>query len=241
MRMKVSMIPVLVCFGLALVPGTAVSQSNSDFDFELNLFTGKSFFLEESFSIGPPQSETLLPMTFKLDPTLRTGLRLNFVTSQDWGFETFASYESATAAIQRRDGAVPELRFPVQHYRFGVDLVYYPLGSAGQRRIIPFVLAGGGAAIYRPTGEGKTIATDPLRGNLPDLIESSKALFIYGAGIKYRLTNSIGFRADVNGGVTKNPTFGLPTESDQSTNTVLPLTGFTSNTEISIGITLKLN
>ena len=238
MSMKWWITGALLCLAVVAVPRQAVSQSRADI--ELNLFAGTSFFTQESFEIGPPQSQTPIPMTFDLDSDLRGGLRLNFITAEKWGVEAFSSYEATTAAIRRDDNAVPELRFPVQHYRFGVDLLYYPLGSEGRNRIVPFVLGGGGASIYLPTAEAKRIASDPLRGNLPDLIESSRGLAIYGVGLKYRLTNSIGFRADVQGGITRNPTFGLDTASEEPTDTVFPLTGYSHNIGISVGITIKL-
>ena len=237
MGMKWWIAGAMLCLGVGAIPMQAQSQSN--FDFEMNLFAGPSFFTDKLFEIGPPQSPTPIPMTFGVGRDLRGGLRLNFITTEKWGLEAFSSYESTTTAIQRNDNAVPELRFPIQLYRFGVDLLYYPLGSEGRNRIVPFVLGGGGAAIYRPTSEAKRIASDPLQGNLPDLIESGRALFNYGVELKYRLTASIGFRVDFQGGLSSHPNFGLPTRSDEPTDTVFPLTGLFRNAGFSIGITIK--
>lgn len=231
----VACLVVVVC-----APGAFGQDQQSNTDFQLNLFAGPSFFSDKSFEVGPPQSPTPIPLNFEIDRRTRGGFRLNFLTTDRWGLEFFSSYESTVAGLARADGAVPELRFPIQHYTFGVDYIYYPLGSAGRGRWVPFVLGGGGAAIYRPTSEGKRIASDPLAGNLPDLLESGRMLGNYGAGFKYRLTNIFGFRADIQGGITRSPTFGLNTASDDPTETVLPLTGYSHNTEISVGFTIKL-
>jgi hypothetical protein len=94
--------------------------------------------------------------------------------------------------------------------------------------------------IYRPTGEGQKIATDPLKGNLSDFFESSRAAVNFGGGIKRSLGRSFGVRFDVGNVTTATPTFGLPTTSTDPNAAVLPVKGRTNNSYASIGIILYL-
>ena len=222
----------------ASIPSDVVGQGRTDI--ELNLYAGTSFFTVETFEIGPPQAPSSVPMSFELDRSLRGGLRLNFLTANRWGAETFLSYESSLATYRRLDDPSLDLALPAQIFHLGVNGLYYPLGTRSGRRIVPFLSGGIGAAIYRPTAEAKRVASDPLQGGLPELRESSHTAFNYGAGVKYRLTDWFGMRFDARGFFSKNPTFGLETASEDPTVPVLPLNNYIHNTEVSVGITLTL-
>ena len=115
-----------------------------------------------------------------------------------------------------------------------------PLLGTDDRLTVPFASAGLGAAIYRPTSEAKRIASDPLQGNISELIESGRFSFNYGFGVKRRLTDIFGLRFDVRGFLSRSPTFGLPESSDDPTATVLPLNNMLLSAEVSVGITINL-
>lgn len=228
---------IIVFVVLAAFPTASFSQLG---DFELTLFGGTSFYSDESFEIGPPQSATPIPFQFKVDQHAIYGMRLNVITANRWGLESYYSYGSTTASyIQSADPSV-RLDLPIQVHGFGVTALYYPLGNgypiADNSRLTPFISGGVGASIFRPTSEAKSIASDPLQGNLPEIIESNQGSFHYGAGVKYRLRREILVRFDVRGILAGNPTFGLPTASDDPNASVIPLEGRIHTTEVTVGI-----
>jgi hypothetical protein len=93
---------------------------------------------------------------------------------------------------------------------------------------------------FRPTSEGKKIATDPLQGNLSDFFESSRSAVTAGAGIKRSIGHNLGLRFDAGATVAKAPTFGLPYSSDSPNASVLPVNSRMTNFHASVGIILYL-
>ena len=228
---------LIVAFVLVVFPSESFSQLG---DFELELFGGTSIYSNESFEIGLPQSGTPIPFRFEIDQHPTYGVRLNLITASTWGLESYYSYGSTTASyIQAADPSV-RLDLPIQIHGIGVTGLYYPLGNgypmADNSKLTPFVSGGVGASIFRPTSEAKDIASDPLQGNLPDIIESNEVSFHYGGGVKYRLRREILVRFDVRGILSGNPTFGLPTSSNDPNASVIPLNGMIHTTEITVGI-----
>jgi len=213
-------------------------------DFELGVFGGASIFSNESFEIGSPQSSTPIGFRFELDKNFVGGLRVNILTANRWGLESYYSYGTTTASYIQADDPTVRLDLPLQVHGFGASGLYYPVGNGyplvdNRHKVTPFLIAGVGASIFRPTSEAKQIASDPLQGNLPDIIESSKASFHYGGGVKYRLSREMMVRFDIRGILAGNPTFGLPTESTDPNASVIPLKGMIHNTEITVGFGLN--
>lgn len=229
---------LVVAVGFVGLPVDSSGQGRADFEF--TLFGGSSIFSKETFDIGPPQSSTPIPFDFDVDGGFTVGFRLNILTTNTWGLETYYSYGSTTASYVRSDDPTYRLDLPIQVHGLGLSYLYYPTGNGypyadNRNKITPFIAAGGGASIFRPTSEAKRIASDPLQGALPDIIESSKASFHYGGGIKYRLTREMVVRLDFRGILSGNPTFGLPTESSDPNAAVIPLKGMIHDAEITFG------
>lgn len=229
-------------FAVALVmaglPLDTLGQGLSDFEF--TIFGGGSVFTNESFEIGPPQSPTPIPFDFDVGGGFTGGFRLNIITANVWGLEPYYSYTSATASYVQADDPTYRLDLPIQVHNISLSFLWYPMGNGypfadNRKKITPYVVAGGGASIFRPTSEAKDIANDPLQGNLPEIIESSKASFHYGAGIKWRFTREMDLRADVRGTVSGIPTFGLPTSSSDPNASVIPVSGLIQQTEFTVG------
>lgn len=89
-------------------------------------------------------------------------------------------------------------------------------------KVNPFVLGGGGFLIFKP------ISTSTL--SVPGASTDVKGTFLYGAGVNYRLTDSLGLRLQYRGLLYKSPDFGVSTVS----------AGTWANTaEPSVGITLR--
>ena len=204
-------------------------------DFELNLFGGGSMHTKNRYEIGFPQTITPIPGEFKLDETIRYGLRANVYTRGHWGEEFFYSFEPNTAHFIRRTARSSSLDLNIQVHNAGVNAMYY-LQEDEMRRTRMFLSIGLGATIYRPTQEARTIARDPLRGNLQDMDSSRELALNYGGGFKSRLSNYVAFRLDLRGFTGRNPSFGFARESNNPNATVFPASGAIFNGEASAGL-----
>lgn len=82
----------------------------------------------------------------------------------------------------------------------------------------PYLLAGGGALIFNPTGAGK--AADPGVGL------QARAAFLYGGGVDVNVTRHIALRAEYRGYVYQAPDFQLSSlKTDATTHTAQPSAG----------------
>ena len=88
----------------------------------------------------------------------------------------------------------------------------------GFGRIQPFVLAGGGALVFDPTGNSG--------GTFAGSTSEARGAFLYGAGADYVLTPHLSFRAEYRGLVYKAPSFNLAgLNTDTWTNVAQPSAG----------------
>ncbi len=86
-------------------------------------------------------------------------------------------------------------------------------------RLHPYVLGGGGALTFVPTGN--------LGGFFPGAGNQSKSVIVYGGGADYDFTRHFAFRAEYRGFVYTRPDFGQATLSTgATTNTAQPSAGF---------------
>ena len=204
-------------------------------DLELNAFVAGSVYSKKSFEIAFPQSPTPTPGRFRLDEGIRGGLRVNVYTRGHWGEEFFYSYEPNTAHFSRRSTPPASLDLDIQVHNLGVNALYY-LNDDETRKVRPFLSLGIGATIYRPTGQARAIARDPLRGNVPDLDPAHEIALNYGGGFKAKLGTWAGFRFDVRGFLGRSPSFGLARQSSDPNATVFPASGAIHTGEASAGL-----
>jgi hypothetical protein len=223
----------------ACVEVVSAQQAGGARSLELTLSESFSTHSKKSFQIGSPQSSTPIDGEMKIRSNNRHEARFNFLTKGRFGSEAYYSFESSSVDFTRTTAPADSLSIPLDVHHFGINILYYPLGTETSAWR-PFVNFGGGAMLYRPIAEGQKIATDPLRGNLSDFFESSKAAVDFGVGVKRSLTRSFGVRFDVGNVMTAVPTFGLPTSSSDPNVSVLPIGGRVNNPYASLGITLYL-
>ena len=82
----------------------------------------------------------------------------------------------------------------------------------------PYVLAGGGALVFDPTGNSGAFVAGASR--------QAKAAFVYGGGVDYDLTAHFTLRGEYRGYVYERPDFGLAAlHSGSTTHTALPSAG----------------
>ncbi|MBZ5597606.1 MAG: porin family protein [Acidobacteriia bacterium] len=120
---------------------------------------------------------------------------------------------------QNFTGAFPGT-FAAQQANVHEATAAYVLSMNRAGRLDPFVLGGGGALIFSPTGS----SFNPILGG----DTQAKGTFLYGAGVDYRLVRGLGLRLQYRGLVYKAPDFGLSAISTDSwTHTAEPSVGLT--------------
>ena len=224
---------------LVVVLGLPAVGSAQEFrNMELNAFVSANAHTKSNFEIGSPQSITPIQDQFKLNDTLGGGLRFNVNTTGHWGEDIFFSYEPNKVHFVRKTPPTQDQSYAIRIYNVGANVMYY-LNEAEGARTRPFLSVGLGATIDQPTGHAKQIANDPLQGNLPGFETASELALNYGIGFKRHLTDTIGFRMDVRGFLSRNPTFGLPRNSADPNAVVFPAFGAIHSLEVSAGIIFK--
>ena len=92
------------------------------------------------------------------------------------------------------------------------------LPSRASSRLNPYVLAGGGALFFEPTGN--------LNNTVSGAQSQAKGVFVYGVGVNYALRKRISLRVEYRGLVYGTPDFGLTGFSTGSiTHTAQPSVG----------------
>ena len=221
-----------------LTAGQAFAQDEGNL--ELNLFFGGSWHSTNKYEIGFPQAVTPIQQQFKFNQGFRGGVRFNVFNSGHWGEEFVYSFETNDARFITISPTAAELELGTQIHQFAVNTLYYFDADQGLT-VRPFLSFGIGGTLFRPTDEAKSIASDPLRGNLPGFGESTSFAFNYGFGLKARMANRVGFRFDFKGFLMRTPSFGLPRQSDDPNATVFPAGGAFHNVSATAGLIFYLN
>jgi opacity protein-like surface antigen len=101
------------------------------------------------------------------------------------------------------------------HQATGALVVNIPVYVARMR---PYVLAGAGALVFDPTNNGA--------GFVSGAQEQTRAAFVYGGGVDYRLVRHMALRLEYRGFVYDRPDFGLATlSSNVTTHSAQPSAG----------------
>lgn len=172
----------MAVLGLALVLSmTAVAQETRS---ELSL-EGTGFFTKSSNGNGIENQAT---ETEGLLVGYRYNINRWLAAEANYGYDrnTQLYFGSAPARIQTNI-----------HQITGSAVVKLPSFA----RLQPFVLAGGGALVFDPTGNAG--------GFFAGATQETKGAFLYGGGVDYRLTNHFAVRAEYRGLVYKAPSFNL--------------------------------
>jgi opacity protein-like surface antigen len=117
------------------------------------------------------------------------------------------------------------------HHAF-YNEVFYPVRYG--RSVMPFLTGGIGVAGYRLSDSG--LAAGPLNG-LGNLKRADKRVALnYGGGVKVNVTSHAGLRADFRHIFSDVPSYGLPKESPNPAQAILPIQGKLQTSEVSVGI-----
>lgn len=96
----------------------------------------------------------------------------------------------------------------------------FNLPSRASSRLSPYVVVGGGALMFEPTGS----QFDTVSGAQ----SQAKGVFVYGVGVNYAIRKRLSLRVEYRGLVYGTPDFGFGVLStDSVTHTAVPSVGFT--------------
>ncbi|MGA2725976.1 MAG: AMIN domain-containing protein [Bryobacteraceae bacterium] len=138
------------------------------------------------------------------------GIRLVENPFQHWGFEQSFTYASNN--LRLLSTAIPGRAtqgFGVRGYSATFNPIFYFTGLHSRFR--PFLTAGAGAILFRPTDLARQQAqlTPSPFGTPVTLNSQTKLQFNFGGGLRARFTNNFGFVVEARGLVSRNPSFGL--------------------------------
>jgi opacity protein-like surface antigen len=210
----------------------AIAQEK--FGFEVGVYGGPNDWKSRNFQIGPPQASPPIPLTFDYKSRPVFGGRVNLLSQGHWGGELSYSYQRNTATISRTSFTPVDLKGGI--HEFFYNTVLYPFRYR-TTRLMPFVTAGIGTAIYQLSDETRQRAADPKIFGLGTLESFDKRFaFNYGGGVKFDVFSHLGVRVDFRHNFSDVPSYGLPKESSNPAQTVLPIQGKLQNLEGSIGV-----
>ena len=234
MRKTLIVLAVILVQG---VSGQLFAQGN--FGFEIGAFGGRSIWQDRDFQIGPPQVPIGAPpinLNLSYGDEFLYGARFNILSRGHWGGEFSYSYQSNSVTLARQDssGRQVELDGGVHHFFYNM---IFNLMRYEKSKVVPFVTGGVGLAAYALSDEARAKAADPGGYGIGNLRPSDKRFaYNYGFGVKAKVTSRIGVRADFRHIFSDVPSYGLPKESSNPNQVVLPIQGKLQMFEASAGI-----
>jgi opacity protein-like surface antigen len=226
---KIFLVTFIVFQGLA---ATAIAQEK--YGFEVGVYGGSADWKSRNFQVGPPQAFPPIPLNFDYKTKPVYGVRGNLLSYGYWGGELSYSYQPNTVTLSRTAFTPVELKGGI--HEFFYNTVFYPFRYRSSR-VMPFATAGIGLAAYQLSDEARRRAADPKifgLGNLSNI--DNRFAFNYGGGIKVNVLSHLGVRVDFRHNFSDVPSYGLPKESSNPAQTVLPIQGKLQNFEGSVGI-----
>jgi len=228
----------LIVLAMILVQGGSGRLfAQGDFGFEIGGFGGWSTWKDRDFQIGPPQVPTGSPnidLNFAYKDQFIYGGRFNLLSRGHWGGEISYSYQRNTVTISRQNFSNVELDGGVHHFFYNM---IFNLTRYEKSKVVPFVTGGVGLAGYALSDEARADAANPDVYGIGDLRPYEKRFaYNYGFGVKAKITSHVGVRADFRHIFSDVPSYGLPKESSNPTQTVLPIQGKLQMYEASAGI-----
>ncbi len=186
----------LLCF-----PGAALAQEGARHEISLQ---GTGFFTRDSQTNGIFQHATdtgglLAGYRFHFNRWLAAEADYGYVRNTQQNFTSLGNFNVQSNTHEVTGALVAKLPWSVANLK-------------------PYVLAGAGALIFDPTGNSG--------GFVPGTQRQTKAAFVYGGGVDYKIIRYVSFRAEYRGLVYKRPDFGVSSlSSDVTTHTAQPSAG----------------
>jgi len=225
--------PVLVLILFLTFAGMVRAQETVNL--EIGGYASQTQWKARQFQINAPQAIPPIDIGFRYEDKPVYGIRFNFLSSGFWGGEIDYNFQRNTVRLSRESFTPVALDGNVQHLYY--NTIFYPLRY--RQRVNPFLTAGIGLAAYKLSSEARARAADPKIYRIGELKDLDKRVaFNYGGGIKVLIAGPVGLRADFRHNFSDVPSYGLPKESANPNQHVLPIQGKLQNYEFSAGIYL---
>ncbi len=227
-------------FMLLILQGfSGILRGQERFGFEIGGYAARANWQGRRFQLGPPQVRPPFSLGFNsvgfdYDDKNAYGIRFNLLSQNHWGGELAYSYQKNTVRLTRQSSTPVALSGGVHHFFY--NMVFYPMHYSA-RRVMPFATAGLGVAGYHLSDVARARAADPRVygiGNLDSI--DNRFAFNYGVGVKVGVFSHFGIRADLRHLFSDVPRYGLPRESSNRNQIVLPAHGKLQTYEGSAGI-----
>jgi hypothetical protein len=207
--------PSLAILFFMVAPAMAQNQ------YRFEVFAAGNIPKDKDFFIGLPQFTPPVQGTHQYSVGVRGGVRVGVDFKKHWGEDVIYSYgTNATKIVNTTANA--EFPFTVRSHQFAINALWYPTGVDSDKKIVPYVTAGGGATFFVVSPETVNAA---LEAGLGTLHTENVFAFNAGGGLRMRLSKHAGFRIDARDYMTRTPRFGLPEHSDDPSALVFPASG----------------
>jgi len=223
---------LLLVIAFHALSGTVLAQEK--YGFELEGYAGPTFWQERLFQVGAPQARPPINARFRYDDETVYGVRFNLLSRGYWGGEVDYNFQRNTVRLTGLSFTPVALKGNIQHFYY--NTIFYPFRYS-EGHISPFLTAGIGFAAYRLSDEARARAADPRVYGIGQLREQdNRFAFNYGGGIKAIIVKHLGIRVDVRHNFSDVPSYGLPKQSTNPAQVVLPIGGKLQNFEASAGV-----
>jgi len=194
---------VAVFVVIVSVVSAAMAQENTVLTHEISV-QGTGFFTKDSSGNGINQHATdaggfVISYRYHFNNWLAADASYGYIRNTQQNF-TSAGALNVQANVTQATGALV-VTIPHSIFRFS-----------------PYVLAGAGALVFDPTGNAG--------GFVPGAQTQTKAAFVYGGGVDYKVMEHLFLRAEYRGFVYERPDFNLDAlHSGATTHTAQPSAG----------------
>jgi opacity protein-like surface antigen len=222
------LIPSLVVFFATTLPLCAQGNEKK---YRFEFFGGVNVPVDKHFEIGPPQSSGLVEANHDFSVGGQGGVRFGIDGARYWGMEYAYSYGSNAGRLTTSAGT---LAFPTHFHQASSNLLFYPWGL-DRRKVFPYVTAGLGATFVIISQD--TI-TEAINAGIGPLESETIFAFNAGVGVRFRLSERLGLRLDGRDYMSRALRYGIPQDSNDPFDTVLPVGGVFHQVSGTVGIVI---
>ncbi len=189
--------------------------------YRFEFFGGISAPLDKDFEIGSPQSDIIIKGTQEFSAGAQGGVRFGIDGARYWGQDYAYSYGSNATKLKTPFGS---FSFRNQFHQASSNVLFYPW-SLDRRHAFPYITAGLGATFVVLKQDTLIEALTPTSAGIGPLKSETIFAFNAGAGVRVRLSERVGVRFDGRDYISRPIRYGLPKNSSDPNQPVLPVGG----------------
>ncbi len=222
--------PSLVVIAVLSLPATSSAEKKYRFEF----FGGINAPMDKDFEIGAPQSDVIIQGTHKFSQGGQGGVRFGIDGARYWGQDYAYSYGANASKLVTKSGS---FAFTNRFHQASSNVLFYPW-SLDRRHVFPYVTAGVGATFVVLKRDTITESLTPSQGGIGALKSETIFAFNAGIGVRFRLNERVGIRFDGRDYMSRPLRYGLPKESSNPNQSVLPVGGVFHQVAGTVGIVI---